>query len=129
MSLSTVGSVHCCVVSAGSCEPTLTIFISHRPGLRSGSSSATAPVVNSASAQPPMPNERSPRSMLRAPSLFQEIPGSVLGDDRLVVGAIGHPAAGKGDVAARLRVDRQEFRNLAIAGTVVDCDLSRIRLL
>jgi hypothetical protein len=30
-------------------------------------------VVNSANAQQPMPNERSPRSMLRAPSLFQEI--------------------------------------------------------
>src|ERR1700761_5458479 len=55
--------------------------------------------------------------------------GSVLRDDRLVVGAVGHPAAGKGDVAAWLWIDRQEFRNLAVTSAVSHRDLARIRLL
>src|SRR5260370_40297790 len=41
--------------------------------------------------------------------------GSVQGAQRQLGGAIGHPTAGKGNVAAILRVDREEFHPLAIS--------------
>jgi hypothetical protein len=65
ISLSVEGSVQCCIDISGSAELVLTIFISHRPALRSGKSSAAAGMAI-ASAEPTKTNERSPR-MARAP--------------------------------------------------------------
>src|ERR1700759_2815457 len=52
ISLSVLSSVHCCIVISGSGEPARTTFISHRPALRIGNSSAAArPVGDNASRQ------------------------------------------------------------------------------
>ena len=54
MSLSVVSSVQCCIVISGSGEPVLTSFISQRPVLRSGISTAPASSAgNTASRQVP----------------------------------------------------------------------------
>jgi hypothetical protein len=67
ISLSMVSSVQCCIISGG-CEPVGTIFISHRPALRTGISTARASGAGSkASRQAPDQNETSCRVMLRAP--------------------------------------------------------------
>jgi hypothetical protein len=58
--LSVVSSVQCCMVISGSTEPVFTIFISHRPGLRSGMSSARASGAGStASSAVPRQNKTS----------------------------------------------------------------------
>src|SRR6516164_2298681 len=67
MSLSMVSSVQCCMVTSGIDDaPVLTTFISHKPALRTGKSSATAPCA--ASAQHDKPNDSSSRFMARSNS-------------------------------------------------------------
>ena len=41
-------------------------------------------------------------------------------------GAIGHPAAGKGDVAAVIGLHAEEFHHLAVTGAVIDGELAGI---
>jgi hypothetical protein len=68
ISLSVVSSVQCCIVISGSGEPVRASFISHRPALRSGISTARASSTgNNASRHDPKQNERSCRVMLRTP--------------------------------------------------------------
>ena len=82
------------------------IFISHRPALRTGSSTArgVGRRQRSTAGQVARHNERSCRVMLRAPGCCSDRlemrSGSVERAQRPVVGAIGHPAAGERDVAA-----------------------------
>src|SRR5665213_461951 len=65
ISLSVVASVQCCIVTSGNAELTRAIFISHRPGLRSGISAAPKPGAGStASRQVPRQNDKSGRVML-----------------------------------------------------------------
>src|ERR1700686_3779206 len=65
IALSVVSSVQCCIVIAGLGEPALAIFSSHRPGLRSGNSTAPASRTgNKASRHAPKQSERSCRFML-----------------------------------------------------------------
>ena len=54
ISLSVVSSVQCCIVISGTGDPVRSTFISHRPALRIGSSTALASLAgNSASRQAP----------------------------------------------------------------------------
>ena len=57
ISLSVVSSVQCCMVISGSGEPVLTIFISHRPALRTGSSSAPASSAGSSASSASTPSK------------------------------------------------------------------------
>src|SRR5437868_4539254 len=58
ISLSVVSSVHCCIVISGAGEPVCSTFISHRPDLRTGSSTAPAWFAgNHASKESPRQNE------------------------------------------------------------------------
>ena len=51
MSLSVVSSVHCCIVISGT-DPPLSTFISHSPALRTGNSTATAPLTGNRASKP-----------------------------------------------------------------------------
>ena len=51
ISLSVVASVHCCIVISGVGEPARIVFISHRPALRTGSSTAPASDAGSSGQQ------------------------------------------------------------------------------
>src|SRR5258707_7873347 len=51
ISLSVVASTQCCMACGGRLRPSKTIFISHNPALRVGSSAADAVVVKAAGAQ------------------------------------------------------------------------------
>ena len=72
ISLSVVSSVQCCMVMSGIGEPDCNIFISHRPALRTGSSTAPARRAGSstASRQAPERNETSCRVMLALPAML-----------------------------------------------------------
>ena len=63
------------------------------------------------------------KRILESPAL-----ASVARDQRPLGGAIGHPAAGKRNVAAILRVHTEELHHLAVSGAVVDCELTDIHL-
>jgi hypothetical protein len=68
IALSVASSVQCCMVMSGAGAPVRSIFISHRPALRKGSSAATASGTGTAtSQQAPNANETSCRVMLRTP--------------------------------------------------------------
>ncbi len=66
ISLSTVSSVQCCMVISGIGEPVLTIFISQRPALRTGRSSALALPADT-TRQTAEPSKASLRVMREAP--------------------------------------------------------------
>src|SRR3954453_2087628 len=69
ISLSVVASVQCCIVMSGAGEPVRSTFISHRPALRTGKSSALASLAgNSASRHSAETNDRSCRVMLARPA-------------------------------------------------------------
>src|SRR5436190_18715912 len=105
--LSVEASVQCCIVMSGTDPPVRTIFISQRPALRTGSSTAAASVAGiSAARKTATANGRS-CLMLRAP-VSQWGMGLVERHQRPLSGAIGHPAAGKGDVAALIGLYGQE---------------------
>src|SRR4249920_3227355 len=106
ISLSVPASVQCCIVMSGTGEPDRTTFISHRPALRTGNSTAAAsPASSRASVQQ---NERSRRVMSRAPFYLvlqaQAARRSEQRAQRLFGGAIGHPATGERDIAAVVRL-------------------------
>ncbi len=69
MSLSVVSSVHCCIVISGFGAPALCTFISHRPALRTGNS--TAPALSGASRPAAERDKRNNRLMGRLPLNFQ----------------------------------------------------------
>src|SRR5882757_3669686 len=114
--LSVVSSVQCCIVMSGTGEPTRCTFISHRPALRTGNSTAPASLAGpSARRGSAKQNERSCRAMsaLLLTSCFQALwAGSVERAQRLCVGAIGHPAAGERDVSAVIGLHGEEFHHL-----------------
>src|ERR1700720_3155627 len=100
MSLSVLSSVQCCIVISGVGEPDRTTFISHRPALRIGISTARASSAGSSVERPTAKQiETNSRVMLRAPGYSVRIDGgvagSVLGAQRPFGGAIRHPAAGE----------------------------------
>jgi hypothetical protein len=67
MSLSVVASVQCCIVISGSGEPVRTSFISHRPALRNGNSTATACALHASPMEAQSNHETSRRVMRRIP--------------------------------------------------------------
>jgi hypothetical protein len=68
ISLSVPSSVQCCIVISGVAEPVRTTFISHRPALRIGISTARASSTGSSvSRQTARQIETNSRVMLRAP--------------------------------------------------------------
>src|SRR6476469_4457425 len=69
MSLSVVSSVHCCIVMSGFGAPAFSTFISHRPALRTGNS--TAPALIGASRPATERDTRSSRLMGGLPLDFQ----------------------------------------------------------
>src|ERR1700735_4442957 len=70
ISLSVASSVQCCMVMSGIGEPVRITFISHRPGLRRGNSSARAPNAGaSVSRLSATPNENICRVMICALSI------------------------------------------------------------
>src|SRR3982074_139650 len=116
MSRSIASSVQCCIVISGSGEPVRTIFISQRPALRTGISTAEAFRAGStAGKQDANQSAGSRRIMLRAPRFGRLLDRASLVEraQRHFGGAIGHPAAGKGNEAALLRVNGQEFHDLS----------------
>src|SRR5579863_9046830 len=96
MSLSVVASVQCCIVISGSGEPVRTSFISHRPALRNGNSTATACAPHATIMEAPSNHETSHRVMRRVPQ--GQIDGRtagielVFGVQRPIAGAPWHPA-------------------------------------
>src|SRR5689334_23291954 len=73
--LSVVASVQCCMVMSGIEPPVRTIFISHRPALRTGSSTARASATgHSASPHAAETYERSSRVMRGAPVWLEHDP-------------------------------------------------------
>src|SRR6202000_754370 len=114
ISLSVVSSVHCCMVRSGFGEPARITFISHKPALRIGSSSAEAPSTGSNVKRPSAtPNETSCCFMCPASGWIVAMDGA----DRSVAGVhrtvIRHPAAGKENIAAIMRLHGEEFHHLA----------------
>ena len=68
ISLSVAASVQCCIVMSGTGEPVRIVFISQRPALRTGSSTAPAPEAGSAASTPAAKTKpTSCRIMLRTP--------------------------------------------------------------
>ena len=57
ISLSVVSSVQCCIVMSGTGEPVRTIFISHRPALRTGNSTARGVACRQQRQQARAPNQ------------------------------------------------------------------------
>src|ERR1700730_17761956 len=130
ISLSVVSSVQCCIVISGIGDPVRSTFISHRPALRTGRSTARASLTGSATTRPSATQHKANcltmATLLAGCRRFQR--GSVTRAQRAVIGAVGHPAAGERDVAARMQLDREEFHHLAIRGAVIDRELAGIRL-
>jgi len=51
ISLSVVASVQCCIVMSGAGEPERSTFISHKPALRTGNSTAAASLTGSSASR------------------------------------------------------------------------------
>src|SRR4051794_11936710 len=131
ISLSVVASVQYCIVMSGAGEPVRSTFISHRPALRTGKSSAPAsPACNSLSTPNAEPNQTSCRIIVSAPAdLSVRAKRSVERAQRPRIGTIGHPAAGERNVPAFLGLNGEEFHHLVVTGAVIDRELAGIHLL